>query len=158
VSKQNTITNNIEYRNMNGNNSGISLIEPGVRSFLKISLQNCKQLKDQYYSMIFNVSAFVIFVLVVGSILFIKYKCKPTPEEQYRKAQEQREYVLSKLKLVNAKNFLASKEMGSSAGSINIGQITQLPNWNTGHHEILNENQNTAKTRSDEDYFMRAYS
>ena len=154
---------------MNGNNSSssISLIEPGVRSFLKISLQNCKQLKDQYYSMIFNVSAFVIFVLVVGSILFIKYKFKPTPEEQYRKAQEQREYVLSKLKLVNAKNFLASKEMGRNGGyatttsttntTTNIGQITQLPNWNTGHYEILNEN-NVNGSRSDEDYFMRAYS
>lgn len=135
------------------NNNGISLIEPGVRSFLKISLQNCKQLKDQYYSAIFNVSAFIIFVLVIGTILFIKYKFKPTPEDQYRKVQEQREYVLSKLKLVNAKNFLASKEMGRNGGNggnaINTGQITQLPNWNTGHHEILS---------SDEDYFMRAYS
>jgi hypothetical protein len=143
------------------NGASISLIEPGVRSFLKISLQNCKQLKDQYYSMIFNVSAFVLFVLVVGTILFIKYKFKPTPEEQYRKAQEQREYVLSKLKLVNAKNFLASKEAGrlgattNTSHTNNIGQLTQLPNWNTGHHEILNS---AAPHRSDEDYFMRAYS
>ena len=147
------------------NGAGISLIEPGVRSFLKISLQNCKQLKDQYYSTIFNVSAFIIFVLVIGTILFIKYKFKPTPEDQYRKAQEQREYVLSKLKLVNAKNFLASKEMGrgggnaisSSSSTNNIGQITQLPNWNTGHQEILSSNNNN-RSRSDEDYFMRAYS
>lgn len=148
--------------------NGISLIEPGVRSFLKISLQNCKQLKDQYYSTIFNVSAFIIFVLVIGTILFIKYKFKPTPEDQYRKAQEQREYVLSKLKLVNAKNFLASKEMGRGGGNAissssstaytnNIGQITQLPNWNTGHQEILSSNNNN-RSRSDEDYFMRAYS
>jgi len=147
--------------------NGISLIEPGVRSFLKISLQNCKQLKDQYYSTIFNVSAFIIFVLVIGTILFIKYKFKPTPEDQYRKAQEQREYVLSKLKLVNAKNFLASKEIGRGGGTAsssstaytnNIGQITQLPNWNTGHQEILSSHNQNAGTRSDEDYFMRAYS
>ena len=153
---------------MSNGGGGISLIEPGVRSFLKISLQNCKQLKDQYYSTIFNVSAFIVFVLVIGTILIIKYKFKPTPEEQYRKEQEQREYVLSKLKLVNAKNFLASKEMGRVGANTNtntntttytnnvgnIGQITQLPNWNTGHHEILNS---ATAPRSDEDYFMRAY-
>ena len=152
----------------NAGGGGISLIEPGVRSFLKISLQNCKHLKDQYYSTIFNVSAFIVFVLVVGTILVIKYKFKPTPEEQYRKAQEQREYVLSKLKLVNAKNFLASKETGRVGGDNNnnnnnninigqIGQITQLPNWNTGHHEILSSSRGAAP-RSDEEYFMRAYS
>lgn len=147
--------------------SDISLIEPGVRSFLKISLQNCKQLKEQYYSTIFNISAFAIFIIVVGSILFIKYKYKPTPEEQYHKMQKQREYVLSKLKLVNAKNFLESKgpaninmSVGGGGGGGNIGQITQLPNWNTsatGHYEILNS-QNPNMQRLDEDYFKRQYS
>ena len=87
----------------------ISLIEPGVRSFLKISLQNCKQLKEQYYNAIFNTAAFATFVAVVGIILVVKYKFKPSEEERERKLQEQREYVLSKLKLVNAKNFRASK-------------------------------------------------
>ena len=150
---------------MNGVN-GISLIEPGVRSFLKISLQNCKQLKEQYYSTLFNISAFVVFVLVIGSILFIKYKYKPTPEEQYRKAQEQRDYVLSKLKLVNAKNFLESKSKGAAninitTGGDGLGQITQLPNWGTtatGHYEIMNDRvpPNNMK-RADEDYFKRPY-
>jgi hypothetical protein len=147
----------------------ISLIEPGVKSFLKISLQNCKQLKEQYYSAIFNASAFAIFAAIVSIILFIKYKFKPTPEERENKLQEQREYVLSKLKLVNAKNFLASKTSaaysGAGAGSamgetnaianVNMGSITNLPNWTTtavGHYELFSQNQ---KRRPDEDYFMR---
>lgn len=151
---------------MNSGGSGISLIEPGVRSFLKISLQNCKQLKEQYYSTIFNISAFAIFIVVVGSILFIKYKYKPTPEEQYRKMQEQREYVLSKLKLVNAKNFLESKSNGPANTNThmntsgNLGQITQLPNWGTtatGHYEILNTQNAQNMKRVDEEYFKRAY-
>ena len=148
----------------------ISLIEPGVRSFLKISLQNCKQLKEQYYNAIFNTAAFATFVAVVGIILVVKYKFKPTEEERERKIQEQREYVLSKLKLVNAKNFLASKNYslvgggGGGGGSTNntnnksndIGSITNLPVWNTsatGHYELFAQNQ--LEQRKDEEYFMR---
>ncbi len=142
----------------------ISLIEPGVKSFLKISLQNCKQLKEQYYSAIFNASALAVFAGIVGIILFIKYKFKPTPEERENKLQEQREYVLSKLKLVNAKNFLASKTNAAYSGApssenanmgANMGAITNLPNWAetaSGHYELFSQNQ---KRRPDEDYFMR---
>ena len=148
----------------------ISLIEPGVRSFLKISLQNCKQLKEQYYNAIFNTAAFATFVAVVGIILVVKYKFKPTEEERERKIQEQREYVLSKLKLVNAKNFLASKNYSLVGGGSTInnsnnnpnnksndsGSITNLPVWNTsatGHYELFAQNQ--LEQRKDEEYFMR---
>lgn len=146
----------------------ISLIEPGVKSFLKISLQNCKQLKEQYYNAIFNTAALATFVAVVGIILVVKYKFKPTEEERERKIQEQREYVLSKLKLVNAKNFLASKNYSLVGGggstttnntnnnSNDIGSITNLPVWNTsatGHYELFAQNQ--LEQRKDEEYFMR---
>jgi hypothetical protein len=147
----------------------ISLIEPGVRSFLKISLQNCKQLKEQYYNAIFNTAAFATFVAVVGIILVVKYKFKPSEEERERKLREQREYVLSKLKLVNAKNFLASKNYslvgGANNNNINnnnnninngSGSITNLPVWNTsatGHYELFAQNQ--IEQRKDEEYFMR---
>lgn len=149
----------------------ISLIEPGVKSFLKISLQNCKQLKEQYYNAIFNTAAFAAFVAIVGIILVIKYNFKPSEEERERKIQEQREYVLSKLKLVNAKNFLASKNYslvggGGGGGSTitnntnnksnDTGSITNLPVWNTsatGHYELFAQNQ--LEQRKDEEYFMR---
>jgi hypothetical protein len=154
----------------------ISLIEPGVKSFLKISLQNCKQLKEQYYNAIFNTAAFAAFVAIVGIILVIKYNFKPSEEERERKIQEQREYVLSKLKLVNAKNFLASKNYSLVGGggaatantnnnnnnnnpnnnSTDIGSITNLPVWNTsatGHYELFAQNQ--LEQRKDEEYFMR---
>lgn len=146
---------------MDGRNP-VSLIEPGVKSFLKISLQNCKQLKEQYYSAIFNASALAVFAGIVGIILFIKYKFKPTPEERENRLQEQREYVLSKLKLVNAKNFLASKTTPAYSGAggenananVDMGSITNLPNWSAGggHYELFSQNQ---KRRPDEDYFMR---
>jgi hypothetical protein len=148
--------------------SSASLIEPGVKSFLKLSLQNCRQVKEQYYNTIFNACTFFIFIAVVGTILFIKYKTKPSADEVERRRQSQREYVLSQLKLVNAKNYLAAKNssyqaVGSgpmnSDGSVSTSQmITGLPEWNvgsatSGHYQMFIEDQQ--EKRNDEEYYLR---
>lgn len=158
---------------MNSAQSAASLIEPGVKSFLKLSLQNCRQVKERYYNTIFNVCVFIGLVGVVGTILFVKYKTKPTADEVDRRRQEQREYVLSQLKLVNAKNYLAAKNasyqsIGSgvpssasaSASSTNASSqmITGLPEWNvdsatSGHYQMFIENQQ--EKRNDEEYYLR---
>jgi hypothetical protein len=147
-----------------------TLIEPGVRSFLKLSLQNCRQFKAQYYNAIFNTCTLFLFVAVVGTILFIKYKTKPTADEVERRKQQQREYVLSQLKLVNAKNYLAAKNatyyaVGSGSGpepsssSLQSSQmITGLPEWNVGaatagHYKLFVEDQQ--EKRNDEEYYLR---
>jgi len=144
-----------------------TLVEPGVRSFLKLSLQNCKQFKAQYYNTIFNTCTLFLFVAVVGTILFIKYKTKPSADEIERRKQQQREYVLSQLKLVNAKNYLAAKNatynaVGSGAGtepsSLSSQMITGLPEWNvgattSGHYKLFVEDQQ--EKRNDEEYYLR---
>ncbi len=113
---------------------------------------------------------------VIGTILFIKYKTKPSADEvEYRK-QQQREYVLSQLKLVNAKNYLAAKNatyyaVGSGSGyepgssgpemspvSSSSQMITGLPEWNvgaatTGHYKLFVEDQQ--ERRNDEEYYLR---
>jgi hypothetical protein len=147
--------------------SSASLIEPGVKSFLKLSLQNCRQVKEQYYNTIFNVCTFFIFIAVIGTILFIKYKTKPSQDEVEQRRQAQREYVLSQLKLVNAKNYLAAKNasyqaVGSGPGPMNSGgmsqMITGLPEWNvgaatSGHYQMFVEDQQ--EKRNDEEYYLR---
>ena len=150
-----------------------ALIEPGVKSFLKLSLQNCRQMKERYYNTIFNACTFVGFIIVVGTILFIKYKTKPTPDEVEQRKQFQREYVLSQLKLVNAKNYLAAKNAAyyavGSGDPLSQSQsqseikgksqmITGLPEWNVGaatagHYQMFLEQQN--EKRNDEEYYMR---
>jgi len=145
-----------------------TLIEPGVRSFLKLSLQNCRQFKAQYYNSIFNTCIFFLFVAVIGSILYIKYKTKPSADEVELRKQQQREYVLSQLKLVNAKNYLAAKNatyyaVGSGSepglGSSSSSQmITGLPEWNVGaatagHYKLFVEDQQ--ERRNDEEYYLR---
>jgi hypothetical protein len=148
--------------------SSASLIEPGVKSFLKLSLQNCRQVKEQYYNTIFNACTFFIFIAVIGTILFIKYKTKPSADEVEQQRQTQREYVLSQLKLVNAKNYLAAKNssyqaVGSGPRSSGIDgsssqMITGLPEWNvgsatSGHYQMFIEDQQ--EKRNDEEYYLR---
>ena len=150
--------------------SSASLIEPGVKSFLKLSLQNCRQVKEQYYNTIFNMCTFFIFIAVIGTILFIKYKTKPSADEVEHRRQSQREYVLSQLKLVNAKNYLAAKNSsyqaigsgpgprGNSGGGEGSQMITGLPEWNvgsatSGHYQIFIEDQQ--EKRNDEEYYLR---
>jgi hypothetical protein len=149
--------------------SSASLIEPGVKSFLKLSLQNCRQVKEQHYNTIFNACTLFIFIAVIGSILFIKYKTKPSADEVEQQRQTQREYVLSQLKLVNAKNYLAAKNssyqaIGSGPGPRGNGggegsqMITGLPEWNvgsatSGHYQMFVEDQQ--EKRNDEEYYLR---
>jgi hypothetical protein len=147
-----------------------SLIEPGVKSFLKLSLQNCRQFKERHYNTIFNMCIFIGFIGIIGTILIIKYKTKPTPDEVEERRQRQREYVLSQLKLVNAKNYLAAKNAsyqsigsgpvtGSGSGSGSGSQmITGLPEWNvgtatSGHYQIFIDDQQ--EKRNDEEYYLR---
>ena len=150
--------------------SSASLIEPGVKSFLKLSLQNCRQVKEQYYNTIFNTCTFFIFIAVIGTILFIKYKTKPSADEVEQRRQSQREYVLSQLKLVNAKNYLAAKNSsyqavgsgpmssGGDASGSSSKMITGLPEWNvgsatSGHYQMFIEDQQ--EKRNDEEYYLR---
>ena len=157
------------FSHADNNASSASLIEPGVKSFLKLSLQNCRQVKERYYNTVFNACIFLIFVAVIGTILFIKYKTKPSADEVEQQRQTQREYVLSQLKLVNAKNYLAAKNASYQAvgsgpvprgngGGEGSQMITGLPEWNvgsatSGHYQMFIEDQQ--EKRNDEEYYLR---
>ena len=96
-----------------------SLIEPGVKYYFNGVLKQCNAIREQYINTIFNISLFAILLLILGSILYFKYKGKLTPEEKEAKKRKEQEYILSKLSKVNAMNYAANK--GKS--------ITGLPFW-----------------------------
>ena len=75
----------------------------------------------------FNTCMFGAFVLVLGVILYYKYSSKPTPEEQVEIRRKQQEYILSKLRMVNAANHAASR------GNF----ITGLPKWEVPEVELI---------------------
>ncbi len=95
----------------------VNLVEPGVKSFLNHSLNNCKNNKYKYYNSIFNISAFIIFLVLFVGLLFYKYKGKLSPLEKEEKIRKQKYYIFSKIKQYEQINN-------------NQSMITNLPKWN----------------------------
>lgn len=96
--------------------TGSHLVEPGVKYFLRESLQQCNKIKERYYNICFNVGALVFIVGLMGTILWVKYKGKLTPVEKAIKTQKDKIYILEKLKSIP--NPQQQKNM-----------ITDLPKW-----------------------------
>ena len=76
------------------------LTEPGVRNYVVQSLHKCKEFKLNYYTKMVNLCLFGLFVLVMGGILFFKYRGKKTPMEKRNKKEADRIYILNKIKQV----------------------------------------------------------
>jgi hypothetical protein len=74
-----------------------SLIEPGVRYFLNGTLKECRKFKDNYISVLFNISMIILLVVVIGGWLLYRYKGKPTQAELELKNRKKQEYIVSKL-------------------------------------------------------------
>lgn len=106
-----------------------SLIEPGVKYFFGGVLKQCNRLRDEYNNMVFNFCMFGVFVLILGVLLYYKRISKPTPEQQAVIRRKQQEYILSKLRMVNAANHAASR----------VNFITGLPKWEVPEVELIKQ-------------------
>lgn len=74
------------------------LTEPGVRNHLLRTLEDCKQIKFTYYTTVVNVTLFVVFVVIVGGVLHFKKKAKKTNEEKNKKNEEDRAYIINRIR------------------------------------------------------------
>lgn len=102
------------------------LIEPGVKSFFNGVLKGCNQIRSNHYNTIFNISMFALFVFLLCSILYFKYKGKLTPEEKERKRQQEKQYILTRLNNVSAVINMDRQKIGNIT---NANLITDLPGW-----------------------------
>jgi len=94
------------------------LIEPGVKYFLKETLKHCHEYKEKYYNTLFNISLFVLFLIILGGTLVYKYKGKLTPMEKAQNEKTKQQYILTKIK-----NYQSDKKR------MNMELITGLPQW-----------------------------
>ena len=115
------------YSNNNAAHAAPSLIEPGVKYFFGGVLKECNRLREEYHNTVFNACMLGLFALVLGALLYYKRRSKPTPEEQVVIRRKQQEYILSKLRMVNAANHAASR------GNF----ITGLPKWEVPEVELI---------------------
>jgi hypothetical protein len=97
-----------------------TLIEPGVRYFLNGTLKECRKFKDNYISVIFNISMILLLFALVGGFLMYRYKGKPTPAELELKNRKKQEYIVSKLQQL---------AIEKKKNSVNTTMITGLPEW-----------------------------
>ena len=76
------------------------LVEPTIKIIMNSQLNNCKKDKFLKNSMILNVSLFLAFCSIVSFILFIQYKGKQNIEERINKDNKKRNFILSKLQVL----------------------------------------------------------
>ena len=103
------------------------LIEPGMKYFMDATLKKCRATKNLYYTKIFNIACLVGFVLVLGVFLLVRYKGKLTPLEKQKKLDDQRHYILSKVKQFQDIKRQQRQEL-----------ITNLPKWESDY-KIMND-------------------
>jgi hypothetical protein len=76
------------------------LVEPTIKSIMNLQLNNCKKDKFSKNSIILNGFLFLIFFIIICVILFIQYKGKQNIEEQINRDNKKRNYILSKLQVL----------------------------------------------------------
>lgn len=98
------------------------LIEPGVKYFFKSILNECHQIKQKNYNFFYNVSMFILFIAILGTILFTKYKGNKTKAEIYQKNLQDKQYIMSKLVYYNRQDL-------DNRQRISNNMITNLPDY-----------------------------
>jgi hypothetical protein len=95
------------------------LIEPGAKYFIEGTLKQCREVKNKYITIIFNISMFILLCTLLACILIYRYKGKLTKEENEIINIKKQEYIISKLQQLN-----------NSKINNNENKITNLAQWN----------------------------
>ena len=103
-----------------------NLINSDAKIFLSHTLKKCHKVKENYYNYVYNIIAFVFLIALFGIILVIKYRGKSSPQEIREKSKKTKEYILSKIKIMQDVKRQNSQDL-----------ITNLPKWESGQ-DILN--------------------
>ena len=101
------------------------LIEPGVSYFFSKTLQNCHVKKMQYYNKLYNLFLFALFFIILGVVLYYKYKGKLTPKERKYKEQKERIYIMNKIKSLDIEKQKKNQQI-----------ITNLPSFNNEYNYL----------------------
>ena len=58
------------------------LIEPSMKRYTKVILQKCKETRFKYHSLLLNIGMFLLFIGILGSILYFANKNKEEKDSQ----------------------------------------------------------------------------
>ncbi len=114
------------YLNVNKNNELTIkpvLVDPGVKYFFKNILRECHTFKQNNNNIVYNLVMLLLFVGVLGIILYSRFKGNKSKEETYLKNQKDKQYIMSKLVYYNRQN-IDNKQRSRN------NMITNLPDYN----------------------------
>ena len=80
------------------------MIDPSSRNYLYALLQKTHEKRMHFYMWAWNLFVFLLFVGISGSILYYRYKEKPTDYERQQKMLRDQEFVLSKIRFAQEMN------------------------------------------------------
>ena len=103
-----------------------NLVNTDTKFFISQTLKKCHIVKETYYNYIYNIGAFIFLLVLFGTILIIKYRGKATHEEKKEKSRKQKQYILSKIKIMQDVKRQNSQDL-----------ITNLPKWESDQ-DIIN--------------------
>ena len=104
------------------------LTEPGVSYFLKETLKKCKIKKDIEMNNLINLGLFITFVTITSSLLYYKFKTRPTEEDREKLKRLKRDYFVNRVRQLESKK---AKQLQQS--------ITNLPKFESPF-ELLHKN------------------
>jgi len=119
--KYNSTKNSVNSTNNNVENP--KLVDVSVKLFLKEVLKGCNTYKQKNYNTFYNLMMFIGFFLVLGLILYSRYKGSRNYKSYYEKTMKDKEYIMSKLVYYNRQNL-------DNQQKIRNNMITNLPNYN----------------------------
>ena len=118
----NNLSNSINNSNKRENENKPKLIEPGVKYFFNGILRECHFLKEKNYTFFYNIFMLMLFIVVIGSILFFKFKGNKSNAEIYNKNLKDKQYIISKLVYYNKMNIENQQRVQNN-------MITNLPDY-----------------------------
>lgn len=105
---------------------GAQLVEPGVSYFYNKTLQKCHDIKETHYNIYYNTLMLFGFIIIIGSLLYIRYKGKLSPIEQKMKQTKKHEYIMSKVR-----NYQETKRQ-----TTDTNMITRLPEFDNEYELV----------------------
>ena len=74
-----------------------SLTEITTKYYVRNSLKDVRNFKDKYITIFVNIFLFLLFIILVGGLLYYKYKGKLSPQEKAIKEREKKIISFSKI-------------------------------------------------------------
>lgn len=120
---------NIFTEKLDENINKPKLVQHNTKFFFNSILKECHKVKEKNYNFFYNISMFLLFIIILGSILIYKYKGNISYQEKYQKNLKDKHYIMSKLVYYNKQNLENNQRIRNN-------MITNLPDY--GNHPEAN--------------------